>query len=332
MVEARAPSRIDLAGGTLDIWPLSVMVPEAITVNVAIDLPAVVRVEPRRDRCLVVRSVDRKAQVRRKLPLDPKRIDGKLSLVLRIAECFDLGKGATIETHAHAPAGAGLGGSSTLAVAIAAALARFSGERLGSDALLRRVMNVEAREIGVPTGNQDYLAAIHGGLTAYHHEADGVRVERLPLPDELAEHLVLAYTGEPRRSGFSNWEMYRRFIEGEKRSVDRFETIARIGQDLAAALREGDLDACGELLAEEGKLRNGLAPTVAPPTVRKVMKAAVRAGAIGAKVCGAGGGGCLVAFVDPARWQDVADAMTRNGARVLPFEVASRGVRVRRRG
>ena len=99
---------------------------------------------------------------------------------------------------------------------------------------------------------------------------------------------------------------------------------------MVEALRASDLEACGEILAEEGRLRNGIAPSVAPPEVRKVMRAAERAGAIGTKVCGAGGGGCLVAFAARGREQEVADAMTRNGAKVLPVVPESRGVRTRR--
>ena len=117
------------------------------------------------------------------------------------------------------PAGAGLGGSSTLSIAAAAALNGFSGAGLGRERLLKRAMNLETTVIGVPTGNQDFLAALHGGLAAYHHGFDGTTREALKLPPGLERRLVLAYTGEPHHSGFSNWEKFRRFMNGERATV-----------------------------------------------------------------------------------------------------------------
>jgi D-glycero-alpha-D-manno-heptose-7-phosphate kinase len=328
-VSASAPSRIDLAGGTLDIWPLSVLVPGALTVNVAVELRARVTVEARDDDRVRVLSRDRRRRADRRLPLDPHGVDGPLALLLRLVAAFDPSSGLSVESRAAAPAGAGLGGSSTLGVAAAAALARFTGARLGREPLLRRVMNLETMELGVPTGDQDYRAALHGGLAAYRYGPDGTLREPLPLSEELNRRLVLAYTGQPRSSGFSNWEMYRRFVEGEKRTVRNLQAIARIAGEMADALGQGRLDDAGRLLGEEGKLRYRLAPSVATPALLRADRAALRAGALGTKVCGAGGGGCLVAFAAAGRGEDVGRAMAGAGATLLDAPVARAGVRVR---
>ncbi|MCP3977784.1 MAG: GHMP kinase [bacterium] len=325
-VTSSAPTRIDLAGGTLDIWPLSVLVPGAMTVNLAIELRAHVEIVPRGDGKLGVVSKDRRKRMTRKLPLTEADYDGPLSLIGRLVGGFAPPRGLTLSTRATAPAGAGLGGSSTLSVATGAALAAFCGRRLGNDRLLRRVMNLEAAELNVPTGNQDYLAAIHGGLAAYHHEADGTRREKLPVTRELEQRLVLAYTGQPRNSGFSNWDMFRRFIDGERTTVRRMRTIARIAADLRDALREGRLDDAGRLVGEEGTLRYRLAPSVATEALRRADRAARKAGALGVKVCGAGGGGCLVAFARSGKRDAVAEAIRSTGAEVLEARIARRGV------
>jgi len=327
-VRASAPSRIDLAGGTLDIWPICVLVPQAVTVNLAIELRATVEIASRRDGRVQVVSRDRGRRATHKLPLDAMGVGGPLALLLRLVAAFEPRHGLRLVSRAEAPAGAGLGGSSTLAIAAGAALARHTGTRLDRERLLRRVMNVEAVQIGVPSGNQDYLAAIHGGLAVYHHGFDGTRRESLGLPEGLQERLVLAYTGQPRHSGFSNWDMFRRFVDGERRAVGRMETIGRIARELADALRAADLDAAGRLLGEEGKLRYRLAPSVATPALLAADRAARRAGALGVKVCGAGGGGCLVAFAREGKTEAVASAITASGARVLDCKIARRGVRV----
>ncbi len=330
-VVASAPSRIDLAGGTLDIWPISLLVPGALTVNLAVELRATAQVERRSDRSVRIVSRDRGRELTRKLPLGTETSRGALSLLERVVASFRPARGLRLLTAATAPAGAGLGGSSTLAIAVGAALARWSGTRLGHDALLRRVMNLETIELGVPTGAQDYLAALNGGLAAYHHEPDGIRRERIPIPPGLERRLVLAYTGQPRNSGLSNWEMFRRFIERDRVTKRRMEAIARVARELAAALRAADLDEAGRLVGEEGRLRYRLAPAVGTARLRRVDGAARSAGALGVKVCGAGGGGCLVAFARAGREAAVAEAMDALGARVLPVKIARRGLVVSER-
>ena len=325
---ATAPTRIDLAGGTLDIWPISQMVEDALTVNVAIRLSAHATVTPRRDKRLEILSVDRGRHAVHDLPLAASAFRGPLSWLVRLAHAFAPDVALTLACRAEAPAGAGLGGSSALGIAVGAALARARGETLSKDALLRRVMNLETKEIRVPTGNQDYLAALWGGLSAFHHTADGVRREAIPNASALASRLVLAYTGQPRQSGFSNWDMFRRYVERETATTKRMEAIARIARAMREALRDGDLDEAGRLLGEEGRLRLSLAPSVATPALRKADAAARRAGALGAKVCGAGGGGCLVAFARAGREEAVAKAIAATGASVLSVRVSRRGVAV----
>jgi D-glycero-alpha-D-manno-heptose-7-phosphate kinase len=323
---ATAPTRIDLAGGTLDIWPISHMIADAVTVNLAVRLNAEAVVEPRRDKRVEVVSVDRRRRVVRGLPLDASDFRGPLSWLFRLCHAFAPGVPLTLTCRAEAPAGAGLGGSSALGIAVGAALARATGERLTKDRLLHRVMNLETREIGVPTGNQDYLAALWGGLAGYRHQGDGVVRQPLPNAEKLETRLVLAYTGQPRQSGFSNWDMFRRYIEKEPATTRRMETIARVARSMRDALLAGDLDEAGRCLGEEGRLRYSLAPSVATPALRAADRAARRAGALGAKVCGAGGGGCMVAFTREGRQDAVAAAIAATGASLLAVNVARRGV------
>lgn len=331
-VVASAPTRIDLAGGTLDIWPLSVLVPDALTLNAAISLRAHVRVTPRDDRRVTVVSRDQRASASAALGTDPGAVRrGPLSFLLRLALAFRPERGLTLESHAEAPAGSGLGGSSTLGIAAGAALSRFTGARLGKAELLTRVLNLEAQELRVPTGRQDYLAALHGGLAAYEHGIDGTERRPIPVPSGLEDRLVLAYAGEAHRSGFSNWDMFRRYVAGEKRTVRHMEEIARLGREMKDALVARDLEEAGRLLGEEGRLRYRLAPTVGTPTLLRVDAAARRAGALGVKVCGAGGGGCQVAFAAKGRADSVRRAMIAAGAAILPIGIERRGVAVSER-
>lgn len=327
-VSAAAPTRIDLAGGTLDLWPISQLVPGAVTVNVAVELRARATVIPRDDGRVVVISRDRGTRAARRAPLGPSDLRGPLSWPLRLAAALGPDRGYTLDLRAEAPAGAGLGGSSALGVAIAWALDRFAGRKTSREVLLRQVQNLETAEIRVPTGNQDYLAAVHGGLRAYRPALAGTEVEAIPLPLGLEGRLVLVYTGVPRASGMSNWDMFRRFVDGERRTVEGMEAVARLAAAMRDALRAGDLDEAGRLLGEEGRVRERLAPTVSTPLLRKVAASARRAGALGTKVCGAGGGGCLVALAARGREEAVRRAVATAGGRDLPVRYARRGVAV----
>ncbi len=297
-----------------------------MTVNLAIDLPARAEVTPRTDRRVEIVSADRGRRLVVELPVRAKDFKGPLSWLVRLAHAFAPDTPLRLSCRAEAPAGAGLGGSSALGIAVGAALAAATGESLSKPALLQRVMNLETREIGVPTGNQDYLAALWGGLAAYHHRADGVAREALPHAGRLATRLVLAYTGQPRQSGFSNWDMFRRYVEKDPVTTKRMHAIADLARSMRDALEAGDLDATGRLLGEEGRLRYSLAPSVATDALRAADRAARRAGALGAKVCGAGGGGCMVAFAKEGRRDAVAAAIAATGARVIQVRAAARGV------
>ena len=176
-VEATAPTRIDLAGGTLDIWPLYLFHPGAVTVNAAIDRRAWCRVETGHDG-VHIESKDTRRKVDGR---DVSEIlgGGELSLVANILRALDIETGVKVITQSRVPSGSGLGGSSALSVAVAAALRAAFERKIDPDELWPVVRDAEAQTIGVPTGVQDYLAAIHGGVLGIHLEPGELRVEKL---------------------------------------------------------------------------------------------------------------------------------------------------------
>ena len=180
--------------------------------------------------------------------------------------------------------------------------------------------DVEAQVIKVPTGLQDYRPALYGGIAAVELAPGSVRRIAIDVdPRELEARLVLCYTGEPRNSGTNNWEITKRHIDGDQHVFDCFERI----RDTAAAMREaltaGDWDRVGEQLSVEWANRKRLAPGVTTAAIDDLIARAQAAGARAAKVCGAGGGGCLVAMAPPGRRAAVSDALAAGGARLLDF-------------
>ena len=325
VIETSAPTRIDLAGGTIDIWPLYLFHPGAQTLNAAISLRARARIESRSDDRIVIRSEDtdvtveasdwRELRERRELRL--------LSLLVHFFET----RGITLTTSSESPAGAGIAGSSALNVAVCGALAEWNREHYEPEALLQVAMNVEAQTIAVPTGLQDYRPALYGGVAALELDVDGIH--RIPLQvdfRELERRIVLCYTGEPRNSGTNNWEITKKHIDGDRHVFDCFERI----RDTATAMRErltrGDWDGIGTAIAEEWENRKRLAPGVTTPAIEGLIARASAAGATAAKVCGAGGGGCLFCYGPPSKHAAIAQALAAGGARLLDYTIERDGL------
>ncbi len=283
-------------------------------------------IEPRPDERIELVSEDTDRVVN--LSASQLRDDETLPLLGHLVERFGA-HGLTLTTKSESPAGAGIAGSSALNVAVCGALARYLEMDLEPEALLRIAQDVEAQVIRVPTGLQDYRPAMYGGIAAIELHAGGPR--RVPLsvdPSELESRIVLCYTGEPRNSGTNNWEITKRHIDGDRHVFDCFERI----RDTAAAMREaltrGDWDATAACLAEEWANRKRLAPGVTTPAIDGLIARALAAGAEAAKVCGAGGGGCLFCLVPPEQADAVREALAEGDARVLDFTVEVEGLRV----
>ncbi len=329
-VEARAPVRVDLAGGTVDIWPLYLFHPGALTVNIAIRCYASCVIETRADRRIVFVSQDQRIRETFESLADLAQGKSALPLLRELLLFFEPRRGLTVKTTSQAPAGAGLGGSSALNVALCGALARVTGKRSTRTQLLEIAKNVEAIVIRVPTGWQDYFPALYGGANAVHLERDGVKRERLPLSfAEVEKRFVLCYTGHPRNSAINNWEVMKAHIDGDERVRRNFNQIATIASQMREALLADDWDDVAELLALEWENRRRNFKGISTPRIDRMIEQTRRVGTYAAKVCGAGGGGCAVFLVEPGSKPAVERVLTRLGGQVIGCTVSRTGLEVR---
>ncbi len=190
-------------------------------------------------------------------------------------------------------------------------------------------MNVEAQVIKVPTGVQDYRPAYYGGVAAVTLGPGGVGRAAIEVDfAELERRIVLCYTGAPRNSGTNNWEITKRHLDGDRAVFDCFERIRDATADARRALEAADWAGLASAVAAEWETRKRLAPGVTTPEIEALVASAVAAGARAAKVCGAGGGGCLFCLVDPANASGVRTALSKGGARLLDYRIEREGLRV----
>jgi D-glycero-alpha-D-manno-heptose-7-phosphate kinase len=328
-VTSRAPARVDLAGGTVDIWPLYLFHPSAQTVNLAIRCYASCEIETRADRRLVFISRDQGIRESHASLDGLGRAASKLPLVRELVRFFQPERGMTIRTSSQVPAGAGLGGSSALNIAICGALARATGRRYSHEKILEIAKNVEAIVIHVPTGWQDYFPALYGGANALHLECDGVHRERLPLSFlDVDKRFVLCHTGQPRDSAINNWEVMKAHIDGDARVRQNFNQIVSIAGRMREALLSADWGDVAKLLALEWENRKRNFKGISTPRIDRMIRETARDGTQAAKVCGAGGGGCVVFLVAPGSKPAVERTLKRLGGEIINFAVSKTGLEV----
>jgi D-glycero-alpha-D-manno-heptose-7-phosphate kinase len=325
-IETSAPTRVDLAGGTVDIWPLYLFHERAVTVNFAIDLPARCRVEPRTDGRFLLRSVDT-AESGEFDGLAPLRTSNTLRLLSRLIYFFRPVHGLEMVTECTAPPGSGLAGSSALNIAICSALNRLAGGKYSQAELIRIARNVEAQVIEVPTGEQDYYPAAYGGLQAIHFSPEGVSREEIPADlERLSQRLILVYSGKLRNSGINNWDMMKRHIDKDSRVYDAFEGITSAANQALIALRRGSFDEIDDVLAQEWENRRLLCPGISTPEIDDIISRAKSYGARSAKVCGAGGGGCVVLSVPEGRRPEIQERLRADRVHVIDYKIVREGV------
>lgn len=324
-VRARGWCRVDLAGGTLDIWPLGVLHHGARTVNLAIDIPVQVEVEASSSGFSVVQAGETvHAASAAELAAHPAT-----DLVGEILRHLDVPPVA-LRIESGSPRGGGLGASSALAVALMAAVEKLTDRPRSSphraSALAR---DLEARLMGLPTGRQDHYPALLGGALEIRYRAGGEVVRQLDVDLEaLGDALIVAYTGRSHFSAGSNWQVVRRRLDGEAESVALFDGICAAAGALLAALESADLPEVGRQMSAEWSHRRRLATGVSTPAIEDLLTTAGEAGAWGGKATGAGGGGCIAILAPPSRRPAVIEALSAGGAQILAARPAQGGLAV----
>jgi D-glycero-alpha-D-manno-heptose-7-phosphate kinase len=332
IIESSAPTRVDLAGGTIDIWPLYLFHPGASTVNFALTVHARCRIETRDDGRIVLESRDRKVAFETDLSaIEDLLQEERLELISKLVHFFKPTTGFHLIAESEAPAGAGLGGSSALAIACIGALNRLVGNRYGERKFVTIAANIESTVIKVPAGFQDYYPALHGAVSSLHYRPDGIEREALNInTQELERRIAICYTGEPRLSGINNWEMFKRHIDGDPEIFELFDSIRDSAQRVREALLADDWTEVSATMRKAYPNRKRLASGITTPQMDLLVEKALANGAEAAKVCGAGGGGCIAFLCTAGKRAGVEQVLAaEEGVEIIDWKLASEGLVVK---
>ncbi len=315
---AKVPARIDLAGGTLDIWPLSVIFLPSVCINAAINLYATVKAE----KLAGIKGVAVHAEGFRKPLLLPRHLpEDSKNLFDRVFDEIPI-SGWKLAVECESPTGAGLGGSSALLIALIQIFGRLGRKKMSGMEILRMAQNIEARHLGIPTGVQDYAASLSGGINVIQNSVRGFSVSRLKVkPSDIEKRVVLAYSGKSRVSGKANWLMIKKVIDGDKTARRVFAGIAENSMRVMETLESGRFSSAGVLMESENSLREKLGRSIVPARLQKIFSAVRRAGGH-PKICGAGGGGCFIVWCEPETRAKMEKLLIRQKMKLLDFKVS----------
>jgi D-glycero-alpha-D-manno-heptose-7-phosphate kinase len=324
MIVSRAPVRFSLGGGGTDLPSYSAQ-HGGFLVAAAIDKYIYVSANRRfydsiRLAYSKTETVDSVDQIEHRIFREALRFSG-------------IARGIELTSVADVPPNSGLGSSSTFTVALLNALHTFQNEFVSSEQLAVEACHIEIDVLKAPIGKQDQYIAAYGGVTAFTFNPDGsVEVERVSIRpevlDELESNLLIFYSGVEREAASVLSQQGKSIQSNQDGAVERMHRIKQLGYDTRKILIDGNIDAYGELLHEHWTNKRKLASNMTDSVIDEHYEAARKAGAIGGKLMGAGGGGFFMFYTRPADRRQVYAALSARGLKPLRFRFEESGARV----
>ncbi len=323
-IQKHSATRVDLSGGTLDCWPLHLLVGDCVTVNLAISISTHAMIEPRADKAIGISVRD--LQYEKTFNNLSELLccaDPQLRLVQKHIAYWKPKQGFNLQTHSESPVGAGLGGSSSLSISIIKAFADWQQQSLDVYQSVELAHNVEAQVLGKMTGTQDYYPAVEPGLNAIHYTPSGEKLETLYVePEFWNSQMSLVYTGQPHHSGLNNWEVIKAALDGDRSTLTALADIGQVSWDVYDVIKTKTWDKLPKLFDKEFEARIRLAKSFSSPEIDRLREVALKSGALAVKICGAGGGGCVLVWSKPEHKQKVEAGCREQGFEVLDAKAA----------
>jgi D-glycero-alpha-D-manno-heptose-7-phosphate kinase len=328
ILHARAPGRIDFGGGGTDVAPYC-QEHHGIVVNGAINYYAHATLTPRHDARIILRAIDLGATEQAASAAD-LTLDGDLDLIKAVIKRVAPPRGFELATYSEIPLGSGLSSSAAIAVVVAAICTHFRDGSFDKAAMGHLACRAERDDLNHWTGKQDQFAAAMGDISFLEFVGDDVPHEHPPLAPavrrQLEKNLVLVFTGKAHLAGDIHLDILADYKRGTGTVLPGMHGLKDVGRRMRDALRAGDLAAFAALLNENWKYHQMLHPTCRTDELQRFIDLGLASGALGAKVCGAGGGGCVVYYARENAKPSLVRALRDAGGEIMPFAFDRDGV------
>ncbi len=334
IIRAKAPLRLGLAGGGTDVSPYSDMYGGAI-LNATISMYAYATIEPRNDNKIVFKSIDR-GETFEYLSTKFLDIDGNLDLLKGIYNRIvkDFTKEALsfeLSTYVDAPPGSGLGSSSTLVVSIIGAFAEWLKLPLGEYDIAHLAFEIERKDLEMAGGKQDQYAATFGGFNFMEFfNNDKVIVNPLRIKTEIINELqfniLLYYTGTSRLSSKIIEAQVKNVDKKKEKSIEAMHKLKEQAVLMKEAILKSELDKIGEILDYGWQYKKQMAAGITNPIIDEIYETAIKSGATGGKISGAGGGGFMIFYCPKNTRYSVIEALQKFGGEFRRFQFTKYGL------
>ncbi|MCS6955243.1 MAG: hypothetical protein NZM44_02675 [Candidatus Calescibacterium sp.] len=330
VIESRAPNRIDLCGGTLDIFPLYILLGLSVVVNVSIGIYSHCILENIEEDVLEIKIKDL-GKFYKVSNLEQIRNNIDTMLVYEVIKAFKLDnyRGYRITTFNEAPLKSGLGASSSLLITIIKNLLKTNKvlhSSFNDYDIIDFASFIEARVLHTLTGKQDYIAAIYGGINAIFFDKNQFVIERInsdKLINQLENHVILAYSGFEHESGNLNWAVLKAVLDKDKETIDKLSRIQEISEDIYEIISLYDMEKLGNLIKQEWNIRKTLSVNHTNQYIEEFC-GAIDKYCWGYKLCGAAGGGTILILTD--KHSEVRKVIKEFGLTELKFCIDNSGL------
>lgn len=325
-LQSRSSTRIDLAGGTLDLWPLSTLIEEASTINCSIDCYTEVEFEKGGVMQVSVSSPDFSEDFKfEAVETFLKAQDSKLTLLqeaFAVLENKNVGLGKWV-LKSESPAGSGLGGSSSLLISILKIMCQISDLKCCDAELIETAKNIETRVLKAPAGIQDYFSPVKKGLNFISYKEGGfVREEMVEALSFIGPCLTIVDSQIKHHSGMNNWDILKKFIDGDGQVKEALDLISRTSNRLKLALDKKDFLAVAGCFKNELEARKKVSELYINKDLEVFLeKLKDIEQTVAYKVCGAGGGGCVLILHKAEDKSKLIENLKSANILVLPFSL-----------
>lgn len=334
IIRSKAPLRIGLAGGGTDVSPYCDLYGGAI-LNATIRRYAYATIEPNNSGEIKLHAID-KGEIWEGKSEKALKVDGKLDLIKgvynRVIRDYNLQPlSFSLSTYVDAPPGSGLGSSSTLVVAILSAFVEWFKLPLGDYDIAHKAYEIERIDLDMAGGRQDQYAATFGGVNYMEfYKDDNVIVNplriRANILNELDFNMVLYYTGTSRLSETIIKSQVKNVESKRKKSVEAMHKLKEQALLLKEAILKGNLDDVGPILDFGWQHKKKMTSAISNPVIDEIYETALKAGASGGKISGAGGGGFMIFYCPGLTRYSVLDALSKFGGEFRRLSFNQQGV------
>jgi D-glycero-alpha-D-manno-heptose-7-phosphate kinase len=332
LYRAKAPLRVSFAGGGTDVAPF----PEregGLVLSATINRYAHATLQPRTDGRIRVESLDLGTALEYGTE-ERVEYDGQLDIVkaaIRRVAQLEEPRGIDLFLHTAAPPGSGLGASSALIVTLIGVLGDYHKLSFSDYETAHLAWEVERLDLGLKGGLQDQYSAAFGGFNFMEFTDEGVIVNPLRIKptivNELESNLLLCFTGATRAGDHIIDDQTKRYEASEEDAVAGLRMQKELATSMKEALLRGRLTEFGELMAAAWEYKKRISPRISTPKIDEVYEEALKNGAIGGKVTGAGGGGFMLFYCRPGREHRVAERLRQLGVEPTEFAFDHEGLR-----